>query len=62
MAQISKKEILESFKQAEVFKEFKKLSEDKRNEIIGEIMSIKSAEKQIKLIVKTIEQFGKNLD
>ena len=62
VAQISKKEILESLKQAEVIKEFKKLSEDKRNEIIGEIMSIKSAEKQIKLIVKTIEQLGKNLD
>ena len=60
VAQISKKEILESLKQAEVIKEFKKLSEDKRNEIIGEIMSIKSAEKQIKLIVKTIEQLGKN--
>ncbi len=60
LAQISKKEILESLKQAEVIKEFKKLSEDKRNEIIGEIMSIKSAEKQIKLIVKTIEQLGKN--
>jgi hypothetical protein len=62
VAQISKKEILESFKQAEVIKAFNKLSEDERNEIIGEIMSLKSAEKQIKLIVKTIDQLGKNKD
>ena len=62
VAQISKKGILESFKHSEVLKEFKKLSEDKRNEIIEEIMSIKSEEKQIKLIIKTIEQLGKNKD
>jgi hypothetical protein len=61
-AQITKKEILESFKQAEVLKAFKKLSEDKRNEIIGEIMSLKSSEKQIKLIVKSIELLDKNKD
>lgn len=56
--QITEKEILETFKESGVLKAFKKLSEDKKNEIIGTIISLKSEEKQIKAILKFIDQLS----
>ncbi len=58
--QITEKEILETFKEAAVLKSFKKLSEVERDEIIREITSLKSEEKQIKMILKFIDHLGKN--
>ena len=58
--QITEIEILETFKESEVLKAFKKLSEDKKNEIIGKITSLQSEEKQIKMILKFIDQLSKN--
>ncbi len=58
--QITEKEILETFKGAAVLKAFKKLSEVERDEIIREITSLKSEEKQIKMILKFIDHLGKN--
>ena len=60
--QITENDILETFKEAEVLNVFKKLSVDKKNEIIGKITSLQSEEKQIKMILKFIDQLSKNND
>lgn len=60
--QINEKEVLETFKDSEVLKAFENLSKDERNEIIGKITSLKSEEKQIKMILKYIDQLSKNND
>lgn len=60
--QITEKEILETFKESGVLKAFKKLSEDERNEIIGKITSIKSEDKQVKMILRYIDQLNNNDD
>lgn len=60
--QITEKEILETFKESGVLKAFKKLTDDEQNEIIGKIASAKSEDKQIKMIVKYIDQLGKRND
>ena len=60
--QITEKEILETFKDAGVLKTFKKLTNEEQMEIIGEIASTKSEEKQIKVILKFIDQFSKSND
>jgi hypothetical protein len=60
--QITEKEILETFKEAEVLNAFKNLSEVEKNNIIGKITSLHSEEKQIKMILKFIDQLGKNND
>lgn len=60
--QITKKEVLETFKESGVLKGFKKLTEDERNEIIGKITSLKSEDKQVKMILKYIDQLSKNND
>ncbi len=57
--QITEKEIIETFKDAEVLKAFKNLSEDKKNDIIEQIISIKSEEKQVKTILKFVDQLSK---
>ena len=57
--QITEKEILETFKESEVLKAFKKLTKVERNEIIGKITSQKSDEKQVKMILKYIDQLNK---
>ena len=60
--QITEKEVLETFKDSGVLKAFKKLSEEDRNEIIGKIISLKSEDKQVKMILKYIDQLSKNND
>jgi hypothetical protein len=58
--QIKEKEVLETFKESGVFTAFRKLSEDKRNKIIGNITSLKSEEKQIKMILRFIDQLSRS--
>lgn len=60
--QITEKEILETFKDSGVLIAFKKLSEDQRNEIFGKITSLKSEDKQVKIILKYIDQLSKSND
>lgn len=60
--QITEKEILETFKEEGVLKAFKKLTNEEQKEIIGKIASIKSEEKQIKVILKFIDQLSKSND
>lgn len=60
--QITEKEILETFKESGVLKAFKKLLDEEQREIIGEIASTKSEDKQIKVILKFIDQLSKSND
>ena len=60
--QITEKEILETFKESGVLKTFKKLTEEEQKEIIGKIASTKSEDKQIKVILKYIDQLSKSND
>lgn len=57
--QITEKEVLETFKDSGVLKSFKQLTEDKQKEIIGKITSLKSEDKQVKMILKYIDQLNK---
>jgi Domain of unknown function (DUF1905) len=56
---ITETEILETFKESNVLKAFKKLSLEERNEILQHIISQKSEEKQIRLIIKSIDDLSK---
>lgn len=60
--QIAEKEILETFKESGVLKTFKKLTDEEQKEIIGKITSTKSEDKQIKVILKFIDQLSKSND
>ena len=60
--QITEKEILETFKESGVLKPFKKLTDEEQKEIIGKIASTKSEDKQIKVILKYIDQLSKSND
>jgi len=60
--QITEKEILETFKESGILKTFKKLTDEEQKEIIGKIASIKSEDKQIKVILKYIDQLSKSND
>lgn len=60
--QITEKEILETFKEEGVLKVFKKLNNEEQKEIIGKIASAKSEDKQIKVILKLIDQLSKSND
>lgn len=60
--QITEKEVLGTFKDSAVLKAFKKLSEEDKNEIIEKIISSKSEDKQVKMILKYIDQLSKNKD
>lgn len=60
--QITEKEALETFEDSGVLKAFKNLSEAERNEIIAKITSSKSEDKQVKIILKYINQLSKNND
>jgi len=60
--QITESELLATFKDANVLKAFKQLPADERNEIIGKITSLKSDDKQIKMILKFIDQLSENND
>lgn len=56
--QIAEKEVLETFKDSGVLKVYKKLLEDEKNEIIGNIIPQKSEEKQTKDIIKCIDKLS----
>ena len=58
--QIAEKEIIETFKDAEVLKAFENLSEDEKNNIIKQIISIKSEKNQVKIILKFVDQLSKH--
>jgi len=60
--QITEKEVLETFKKSGVLKAFKKLTDDKQKGIIGRITSTKSEDKQIKMILKYIDQLSNRND
>lgn len=60
--QITEKEVLETLQDSGVLKVFKKLSENERNEIIRKITSLKSEDKQVKTILKLIDQLSKRND
>ena len=60
--QITEKEILETFKEEGVLKTFKKLTDEEQKEIIAKIASTKSEDKQIKVILKFIDQLSKSND
>ena len=60
--QIIEKEILETFKEEGVLKTFKKLADEEQKEIIAKITSTKSEDKQIKVILKFIDQLSKSND
>ena len=57
--QITKKEVLETFKDSGILKAFEKLTEYEQTEIIGKITSLKSEDKQVKMISKYIDQLSK---
>lgn len=54
--QVTEKQILVTFKESGVLHAFQKLSPEEKKEIMGNIISQKSEENQIKLIVKYIDQ------
>jgi iron uptake system EfeUOB component EfeO/EfeM len=60
--EITEKEILDTFKDAGVLEAFKKLSENEKKEMTGKITSLKSAEKQVKMMLKYIDQLSKKND
>ena len=60
--QITEKEVLETFKDSDVLQPFNQLTEDERKEIIEKITSIKSEDKQVKMILKYIDHLSKNYD
>ncbi|MBA4155527.1 MAG: DUF1905 domain-containing protein [Flavobacteriales bacterium] len=53
--EITKKQILETFKESGVLGAFEKLNEFEKNEIFESIISQKNEEKQIKIIIKHID-------
>ena len=59
---ITENQILETFKESSVLAAFEKLDEDEKNEILDSIMSQKSEEKQIKLIIKQINKLSNQND
>lgn len=60
--EITEKEILDTFKDAGVLEAFKKLSENEKKEMTGKITSLKSTEKQVKMMLKYIDQLSKKND
>jgi iron uptake system EfeUOB component EfeO/EfeM len=60
--EITEKEILDTFKDAGVLEAFKKLSETEKKEMTGKITSLKSTEKQVKMMLKYIDQLSKKND
>ncbi len=54
--QITEKKILETFEQADVLDAFKKLADNEQNKMLGKITTEKSENKQVKLILKFIDQ------
>lgn len=56
--QMTEKQILETFRESGVLVGFQKLPESERNEILDKIISQNTEEKQIKTILKYIENLG----
>ncbi len=56
--QVTEKEVLATFKDANVFNAFKQLAEDKKTEIMQKIISQKSEDKQVAMILKFIDQLS----
>jgi Domain of unknown function (DUF1905) len=56
---ITESQILETFKESDVLKAFKKLSANEKQEILESITKQKNDEQQIKLIVKYIDMLSK---
>ena len=57
--QITENEIIETFKDSGVLKAFNKIAKDEREEIMIKITSLKSEDKQVKMILKYIDQLSK---
>ncbi len=57
---ITETEVLETFRDSGVLKVFEKMSAEERNYILVKISSLKSEDKQIKMILKFIDQLNKN--
>jgi len=58
--QLTEKEILATLKDSEILETFSMLPEDEKNDIIDQIISIKSEDKQVKTLLKLIEQLSKH--
>ncbi len=56
--EITKKQILETFKESGVLEAFEKLNEFEKNEITESIISQKIEDKQIKIIIKHIDKLS----
>ena len=59
---ITENQILETFKESNVLKAFRKLNEVEKNEILNSIISKKGEGKQIKIIIKHIDKLSKQND
>lgn len=59
-AQITEKEVLETFKESGVLDAYKKLPKEERNEMMGKITSQKSEDQQVKMILKYLDQLNVN--
>ena len=59
---ITEQQVLETFKDAGVIETYQKHTKEEQKEMIGKIMSLKSEEKQVKMILKYIDQLSKNKD
>jgi Domain of unknown function (DUF1905) len=55
---ITEKQILETFKEAEILKAFEKLNEVEKTEILDSIIAQKNEEKQIEIIIKYIDKLS----
>ena len=60
--EITEKEILDTFKDAGVLEAFKKLSENEKKEMTEKITSLTSEDKQVKMMLKYIDQLSKKND
>jgi hypothetical protein len=56
---ITKKEIIETFKDSGILIAFNKLPKEEREQIIKKITSLKSEDKQVKMILNYIDQLSK---
>ena len=59
---ITKNEILETFKESNALKAFEKLPDVEKNEILDHIITQKNEEKQLKIILKHIDNLSKKND
>jgi len=60
--QITKKDILATFKDSCVLEAFEKLAVHEQNEMIKEIISQRSEDNRVKIILKCIDQLNKSLE